>query len=144
MQQATLIFLMLLLFYFLWMDVNLYHKIQKTQISWFPAASGKQDQGQEEDDLFSPFAGFSVKLVLLDQGSNYVYIPLAAAFEKVTDFSHTVPFVTADMISATGVLFACIAARFVLLHDVRMHRLAVFFFQVCFHFFSFLLCLFFL
>lgn len=82
LHQATLVSLLLLVFYFLWMDVNLYHKIQNTRISDFPA-SKIPDQSDDRPHLFSPFAGFSIKMILLDHGSNYIYVPLADAFEKV-------------------------------------------------------------
>lgn len=185
--QATLISLLLLLLYFVWMDVNLYHKIQNTNISKFPpSVSSDSSSSDERPHLFSPFAGFSVKMILLDQGSNYVYVPLADAFEKVsitlllpfplpvfpcccwlafqmisyafvhhfrryyvllpmihlsyfsrtlqvTSFSQALPSVTPNMISVAGVIFASIAARFILFHDIRMHRLAVFVFQVMAH-----------
>ena len=81
--QATLISVIALLLYFMWMDVNLYDKIQNTCISSFQAIE-PDDHTTERPHLFSPFTGLSVKMILLDQGSNYVYGPLADAFEKVS------------------------------------------------------------
>lgn len=83
-QQTTSLSLCLLTLYFLWMDVNLYSKIQSTDISVFPPE--KERNSSNESHFFSPFSGFSVKMVLLDQASNYIFNPLAEIFENVRDF----------------------------------------------------------
>lgn len=144
-QQTTSLVLCLLTLYFLWMDVNLYSKIQSTDISVFPPEK-ERNSSSNESHFFSPFSGFSVKMVLLDQASNYIFNPLAEIFENVrcftfsfslnlflpqlTNFSANFPSVTPNMISASGVVFACISARMILIHDVRIHRLAIFVFMV--------------
>ena len=97
-----------------------------------PESQAKNDE--RSNQLFSPFSEFSVKLVMLDQADNYIYSPLAEAFEKVTNFAQTFPWISPNMVSATGVIFACIAARLVSYDNIYMHRLAVFVFQVKFTF----------
>lgn len=80
-QRVSVIAFVLLVIFFIWMDINLYYKVQNTDISAFPPV--KKHKSTNDAVLFSPFAELSVKLVMLDQVDNYIYSPLAEAFESV-------------------------------------------------------------
>jgi hypothetical protein len=127
-QRIAVIGLCILVLFFLWMDIQLYYKVQNTDISTFPPQDNSDEQ--QSDQLFSPFNEFSVKLVMLDQADTYIHSPIAEAFEHMTNFAQTFPWISPNMISAAGVLFACIAARLVVIDNIYMHRLSVVVFQV--------------
>ena len=127
LRRVSIFSFLLLIGYFIWMDILLFFFIQRREISWLegqvPPTAPHQTQ------LYSPFNEFSVKLAMLDQLDNYIYSPLAELFEKYCDISHRYPLVTPNAISALGVVFAAFAA-FLVFKGKKYHRMAVTVFQV--------------
>lgn len=118
--RVTLLVSSVLLAYFLWMDVALYHRIQSLKlVGPTPTPS--------PSSLFSPFTGLSVKMMMLDQPNNYVHGPLANLFDRMTRFTEVFYFITPNMISVAGVVSAFAAAKFVTGESLAMQRLGVFF-----------------
>ncbi|KAI1290444.1 Ceramide phosphoethanolamine synthase [Halotydeus destructor] len=129
--RVTVIGLILLIFFFLWMDITLYYKIQNLQ-PVFPSSTGTPNAASESPDvghLFSPFKGLSVKLMMMDQVNNYIFTPMAEVFDEMTEFSRTFTSITPNMISFIGVICAFIAARLMMCDNIIMHKLAVVVFQ---------------
>lgn len=124
--RATVAVSLLLLMYFLWMDVALYYQIQTLQ----PSGPVTSKPTTKSHSLFSPFSGLSVKMMMMDQVNNYIHTPLAHIFNQVTSFSDVFYFITPNMVSFTGVLFALAAAKCVSSENLSMHYVAVLLFQV--------------
>ena len=127
--QASLVCLVA---YFVLMDVLLYQKVKSTHISLFNDSS-RAPQHESSDSLIERifFPGFCVKVVMSDHATNYLFAPLASAFERTTDLAHSFPSLTPNDVSAAGVVFAAVAGRLLLSQDPRLHRLAVLVFAVC-------------
>ena len=82
--HASVVAFALLLIYFSCMDVALYFKVQGTNISSFPSSpSPAAATERQQQPLFSPFDGFSVKMVMADHASIYLFDPLAHAIDEV-------------------------------------------------------------
>lgn len=124
--RATVVVSLLLLMYFLWMDITLYYQIQ----SMHPMGSVTSKPSMESHALFSPFSGLSVKMMMMDQVNNYIHTPLAQIFNQVSHFSDVFYFITPNMISFLGVLFALAAAKCVSADNLTMHYIAVLLFQI--------------
>lgn len=73
------------------------------------------------------FQGMSVKLILSDPVDNYILGPLADSFGGLCNFRDKLSFISANMVSVSGVLSALLAARFVI---SRRMWLAFVFFQL--------------
>lgn len=116
--RVTLLVSFALLTYFLWMDVALYHRIQSLKLV---------GPTPEPPGHFSPFRGLSVKMMMLDHVNNYVAVPLAYLFDRVTRFTEVFYFVTPNMISLAGVVCAMAAAKLVTSESLAMRQLAVLF-----------------
>lgn len=130
--RTTFMVTMGLLMYFLWMDVALYYRIQSLPppVAELKTTTPQVAPAAPPPRLFSPFTGLSVKMMMLDQVNNYIHTPLANIFNRVTDFSQVFYFVTPNMVSFAGFVSACIAAKFILVDSLGMHRLAVFMFAL--------------
>ncbi|RWS02115.1 hypothetical protein B4U79_15230 [Dinothrombium tinctorium] len=136
--RATVLTVFVMIVFFLWMDVSLYYKIQSLkpyhQSSFTKptetAGESLTDTSTTSTHLFSPFKGLSVKMAMMDQVNNYIFTPLAEIFNEVTHFSKNFYFITPNMISFIGFLFAVFASKLVTFDSLAMHRLAVVVFQI--------------
>ncbi|XP_076371170.1 ceramide phosphoethanolamine synthase-like isoform X1 [Tachypleus tridentatus] len=114
-----------LVFYFLWMDIALYHNVQHIA-PVLPNFKSKHSSSS----LLSPFSGLSVKMMMMDPVNNYIITPVAQLFNYVTSFSEKCYVVTPNMISFTGLVFAVIAAKCIISDNIIRHRIAVLLFQI--------------
>lgn len=102
----------------------------KSGIDHLESSSRTTDLTTESVTLFDPFKGLSIKMMMMDQPNNYIFTPLAEIFNEVTNFSTNFFFITPNLISACGVLWAMLAAKLVTYDSLCIHRLSVFFFQI--------------
>ena len=137
-KHIAAVLLLVLLLFFVWMDVALYYKLQSQTDNLLVAQAYKSDiltkakshnststtsknhdlksqsHGEEQQVLaFDPFNPISVKLLLLDHNNHYVYYPLGSWLDlDVLHISDRLTFITPDMISWSHVCVAAIAGTF--------------------------------
>lgn len=158
--RTIVLVILFLIFFFFWMDICLYHKIQDLRPQKLPVRNNQEKhppiaspdsnmvhdgdmaandtpQNQmhhsfekESDSFFSPFKGLSVKLMMMDQVNNYLITPLAEFFNDQTNLSHNFSSISPNMISLCGILWAFIAAKLVTYDNSAIQRLSVFCFQI--------------
>ncbi|XP_015912449.1 ceramide phosphoethanolamine synthase isoform X2 [Parasteatoda tepidariorum] len=131
--KATVIVIGALLLYFLWMDIALFYLVNTRTISHHVLSEttpAVPTTPATVPELFSPFAGLSVKLMMMDPVNNYIHTPAAHIFNEVTQFSSIFYFITPNMVSFIGLLFAIGAGKCMCMDARIYHCVAIFLFQM--------------
>ncbi|XP_054717657.1 ceramide phosphoethanolamine synthase-like [Uloborus diversus] len=130
--RATIVISLSLLFYFLWMDVALFYHVHEQRPRTTPSSDATPPSSSipSATQLISPFTGLSVKMMMMDPVNNYIFTPAAHIFNEVTNFSHVFYFVTPNMVSFLGLMFALGAGKCMAMDSRPFHLLALFLFQM--------------
>ncbi|GBM24972.1 Ceramide phosphoethanolamine synthase [Araneus ventricosus] len=130
--KATVVIVVVLLMYFLWMDIALFYHVNNRTIEHKKAGetSPAPSTPVSVPHLISPFTGLSVKMMMMDPVNNYIFTPAALIFNEVTKFSTIFYFITPNMVSFIGILFAVGGAKCMCLDSRIYHCLAIFLFQI--------------
>ncbi|KAG8187382.1 hypothetical protein JTE90_016928 [Oedothorax gibbosus] len=129
--KASVVITTALLLYFLWMDIALfYHVNNRTSATPSLQPPSGTTTPFSVPQLISPFTGLSVKMMMMDPVNNYIFTPAAQVFNEVSRFTHVFFFVTPNMVSFIGILFAFGAAKCVCLDERIYHWAAIFLFQM--------------
>lgn len=134
--------LIVLIIFYIYMDVQLYLRIQNyplernyhfnttTDIPQIP----QRDAVTTYESVtwlgceLNPLCHVTVKAILLDHTNHYIFAPLATIFDNVIGFSRS-SFITANMISFFHVGVACVAGKLVSSDSLGYRRLGVVLFQ---------------
>ena len=121
--------MVLLFFYFLYMDISLYFRIQN-----FPIRREADNSTLLESELLfscelSPLCDVTVKSMMLDHGNHYVLSPLAALTDKLFDI-RDIEYITPNMISAFHVLVALASAKCIASDSLVTRRVGVGLFEL--------------
>lgn len=76
------------------------------------------------------FNGMSIKLMMTDPIDNYFMGPLSELFASLCNFKQRFHFISANMVSYSGVISALVAAKLVTHNSPSLHKLSVLFFQL--------------
>ncbi|KAF8796348.1 Ceramide phosphoethanolamine synthase like protein [Argiope bruennichi] len=130
--KATVVIAVVLLLYFLWMDIALFYHVNNRTIEHKNAGetSPAPSTPVSVPHLISPFTGLSVKMMMMDPVNNYIFTPAALIFNEVTKFSTIFYFITPNMVSFIGILFAIGGGKCMCLDSRIYHCLAIFLFQI--------------
>ncbi|XP_055703628.1 ceramide phosphoethanolamine synthase isoform X3 [Phlebotomus papatasi] len=153
--KILLTLLFLLLIFYLWMDVNLYLRIQHYPIDrsyhynvstsanpqpmstmTVPMVSSSvatpvknyEDVAWISCDI-NPLCHVTVKALMLDHTNHYIFAPMATIFDNIVGFSRST-FITANAISFFHVFVAIAAGRLVASDSLGYRRLGVVLFQL--------------
>uniref|UniRef100_A0A6B2ECL2 Ceramide phosphoethanolamine synthase n=1 Tax=Phlebotomus kandelakii TaxID=1109342 RepID=A0A6B2ECL2_9DIPT len=143
----TLLFLIII--FYLWMDVNLYLRIQHYPIdrsyhfnvsipgpthepvgasSVAPPRSGNYEDVTWVSCDINPLCHVTVKALMLDHTNHYIFAPMATIFDNIIGFSRS-DFITANAISFFHVFVAIAAGRLVASDSLGYRRMGVVLFQ---------------
>lgn len=124
----------ILIIYFMWMDIALFVNLQRWSPPPIEVASQKittinttnNNQGDtlksyNHQDPFSVFKPLSVKLIMVDHVTHYVHDILARFLADTLHFTRFFPWVTANLVSFTGLILAIVGSRLTL-SDNYFHR----------------------
>ncbi|XP_037927308.1 ceramide phosphoethanolamine synthase-like [Teleopsis dalmanni] len=136
--KILLTLLILVIIFFIAMDVQLYLRIQHYPIdrnyhfntSVDPTDVNSINSYEQQTWLscdYNPLCHVTVKAILLDHTNHYLFAPLATLFDNVVGFSRS--FVSANMISFFHVIVACISGKLVASSSLGYRRLGVVLFQ---------------
>ena len=114
------LFAVILGVYFLSLDIVLHYKIA----GWDPAHPTKNEE--EGYDMFNPL---SVKLLMIDHASHFIYHPLSELFDQITGFSLLFPFITPNFISFCHLSFALVSAKLIGNDNLCWRQIGVLFFE---------------
>nr|ACH48210.1 unknown [Cyriopagopus schmidti] len=128
--RITVVITLALLLYFLWMDVALFYHVHNKSAGRTIENTNSPSTTTSFPQLISPFTGLSVKMMMMDQVNNYIHTPLAHIFNEVTHFSSVFYFITPNMVSFVGLLFAVGAAKCMSMEARIFHFIAIFLFQM--------------
>ncbi len=123
----------ILIVYFLWMDIALFVHLQKwsppplrTEIAQ-PLNVNKtfliNQKSDDSDMLFSTFKPLSVKLIMVDHVSHYIHDILARYLEDTLHFTTIFPWITANTVSFTGLFLSMIGSRLIISERMEYVRL---------------------
>lgn len=132
----------ILLLWYVYMDVNLYLRIQNYPIDKNyhinltennAVLVNKVDAVPYEtvtwiDCKINPLCDVTVKALMLDHTNHYVFAPLATASDTLIGFSKS-SWITPNMISFSHVFVALLAAKFIATDDIIFRRIGVILFQ---------------
>ncbi|XP_033743905.1 ceramide phosphoethanolamine synthase-like [Pecten maximus] len=111
-------FLVLLLSYFVVMDILVYQSLQTMDLV-----------NQDHVGGYSPFRPLSVKLLMLDHIDHYVYIPLAELVFAIFEPTGIYFILTPNVISFTGLFLGFVAGKFVTMESLYHRRIGVLIFE---------------
>ncbi len=141
------LFLLVVLLFYVWMDVALYYKLQSNSDSLLVVQEYKEHPPglnhtttQKPNDnnhksqlplVFDPFNPISVKVMLVDHNNHYLYYPMGSWLDTdILHISDKMPFITPDMISWSHVCVAAVAGRLLSSELLTHRRLGVILFEV--------------
>jgi hypothetical protein len=139
-------YLLLLIIYYGWMDIGLYVHLQH----WNPnmlydnnkvimQRQNKTLLGNNQNSLketryefetFSVYKPLSVKLIMVDHTTHYVHDIFARYIEDTLHFTTIFPWITPNVVSYTGLLFALLASRLILSDKVIYCQVAAILFEL--------------
>lgn len=128
--KVLLAILVLILLFFVFMDVNLYFRIQDYPIE---RGTGENftinycDVSWINCDI-SPLCDVTVKALLLDHINHYLFAPLATIVDKVTKISQ-IEWITPNSISFFHVFVAIVSAKCISTDSLAYRRIGVVFFE---------------
>lgn len=124
------VFAMLLLFY-LFMDINLYFRIQDYPINRGIGENysiNYADVSWVDCDI-SPLCDVTVKALLLDHTNHYIYAPLVTIVDRITKISE-IEWITPNSISFFHVFIAILSAKCISIDSLTYRRLGVGLFEL--------------
>lgn len=130
--KKTTLFLFILVTYFIWMDITLYYHIQSKPPSRSSASNSSKlnvIQSQNQFNMYSPFNGLTIKVMMLNHVSHYIYIPMGTMFNQVINFSERFTFITPNMISACHLMIAILAGRLMTSDNLLVRQMGVLAFE---------------
>lgn len=134
--RRTFAIVLPLLLYFMVMDILLYKHVQEIppvfRSNWTTdnlTAESTASVNEDDHKVYSPFEGISVKMMMMDQPNDYIHIPMATIFNKVTHFSEIFYFITPNMISLVSILPALLSAKFVTSNILLNRQIGVLLFE---------------
>lgn len=119
------------LLFYIYMDVNLYLRIQNYPID---RCTGENVSLQYNDVTWlgcdvTPLCDVTVKGLLLDHTNHYLFSPLATIVDRVFDLSHT-SWITPNEISFVHVIIALISGKCIADDSLPVRRVGVVLFQI--------------
>jgi hypothetical protein len=149
--HKIIFFGLILIIYYVWMDIALFVHLQR----WSPppmhtsssnsnefAAElpiNKSNQNnikqqnielQQNVDPFTVFKPLSVKLIMIDHATHYVHDILARFVEDTLHFTHMFPWVTANLVSFAGLAAALIGSRMILSDNLCVRQAGALLFEL--------------
>jgi hypothetical protein len=146
-----LFFGIIMITYFAWMDIGLFVHLQR----WSPPPITKansndanidyvDDTKKSNDSIYQPFQTkkynhvdpftvykpLSVKLIMIDHMTHYVHDILARFIEDTLHFTSIFPWVTANLVSFTGLFLALIGSRLIISDKLIYCKLGAVFFEM--------------
>ncbi|XP_012219930.1 ceramide phosphoethanolamine synthase [Linepithema humile] len=128
--KMCLSILLLLLLYFVGMDMLLYFRVQDYDVR--PHTNDTQASPYHsliKCDL-DPICTVTVKAMMLDHPNHYILSPLASLVDYLLDISHSWTWLTPNIISVSHVVVAIIGARYITRSSLSHRRVGVILFQV--------------
>lgn len=153
-----LIILSILLVYFLWMDIQLFINVQKwvpkyddlklSQSSFYKSDSitisdSKHNLNNELNDIrkkqkelhkqfvdTGPFSQISVKIIMIDHMTHYVYDIIARFIENDLYLTYYLPWLSPNMVSIFGLFCAIVASRLILSDKLSYRRIGCILFEL--------------
>ncbi|XP_050517241.1 ceramide phosphoethanolamine synthase [Diabrotica virgifera virgifera] len=129
--KLLLTLLILVIFFYLYMDFNLYIRIQK-----YPLSNDRSNASVEtyEDVTWvschiNPLCEVTVKAVLLDHTNYYLFAPLVQVVDDILKISET-KWITPNSISFFHILVAVLSAKCVSSNSLAYRRIGVVLFEI--------------
>lgn len=121
----------LILLFYIYMDVNLYLRIQNYPVDRFNGENYtvKYNDVSWVSCEINPLCDVTVKGLVLDHTNHYLFSPLATIVDDLLDISQ-IAWITPNMISSFHVLIAIISGRCVASDNLSWRRSGVLLFQV--------------
>lgn len=128
--KILLALLLIVLIFYIFMDINLYLRIQNYPIDRFTGENitSKYNGSWIGCDI-SPLCDVTVKGLLLDHTNHYLFSPLATIADLIFEISQT-PWITPNKISTFHVFVALLSAKCVASDTLSVRRVGVVLFQV--------------
>jgi hypothetical protein len=104
--------------------ISVSHPLNKT------AHVFKHHSIKDKVEVFGVFKPLSVKLIMIDHMTHYVHDVLARFLEDTLHFTSIFPWVTANLVSFTGLTMAIIASRLIISNNVNYMRLGALLFEM--------------
>lgn len=130
---------LILIIYFGWMDIALFFHLQR----WSPPPIDKPtstinssstnnyiEKKYNNIDPFTVFKPLSVKLIMVDHVTHYIHDILARFVEDTLHFTSIFPWVTANLVSFTGLTLAFIGSRLILSDKILYNRIGALLFEL--------------
>ncbi|XP_060075221.1 ceramide phosphoethanolamine synthase-like [Ylistrum balloti] len=108
----------ILVFYFLVMDILVFNSLQKMTLMEPPNKGG-----------YSPLRPLSVKLLMMDHMSHYIFNPIAELVVAIFEPTGVYHIVTPNVISITGLVLGFVSAKFVSMESLQYRRIGIIIFQ---------------
>ncbi|BFZ24374.1 hypothetical protein BsWGS_27412 [Bradybaena similaris] len=122
--KTTCVFVLgLLVTYYVVMDTILFMRFQTVNVQ-------EDFKPGLPDEIYSPFTHLSIKAVMNDPTSQYIFNPSAEYFDRITKFSTVFSFITPNMISLTHLLLGLVAGKFIASENLHDRRVGVLIFQL--------------
>jgi hypothetical protein len=122
--KKILIAFILLIFYFVIMDIILFNKLQHRQ---------KNVQSSEQNGSYSKkvsiFTNISVKKIMIAEATHFIRSPLSEFIEFNLHFSEIFPFINANMISLFHCFLSVVSIRFLINDSLFWRQIGVAIFQ---------------
>ncbi|XP_039303809.1 ceramide phosphoethanolamine synthase [Solenopsis invicta] len=128
--KTYLAFLLLLLLYFIGMDLLLYFRVQNYNVR--PYTNATQASSYQSPILcdLNPICTVTVKAMMLDHPNHYILSPLASLMDYLLNISHSWTWLTPNAISISHVLIAVIGARCITRNSLFHRQIGVVLFQI--------------
>lgn len=128
--KIYLAFLLLLLLYFIGMDLLLNFRVQNYDIR--PRVNDTQASPYRSPILcdLNPICTVTVKAMMLDHPNHYILSPLASLADYLLDISRSWTWLTPNAISVSHVIVAIIGARYITRNSLFSKQVGVVLFQI--------------
>lgn len=128
--KTYLTFLLLLLLYFIGMDLLLYFRVQNYDVR--PRTNDTWAVPYHSSILcdLNPICTVTVKAMMLDHPNHYILSPLASLVDYLLDISHSWTWLTPNTISISHVLIAIIGVRYITQSSLFHRQVGVVLFQI--------------
>lgn len=122
--------LLILIFYFAWMDIALFINLQR----WSPPLPVKNQtnlvKSSANDEVFSVFKPLSVKLIMVDHVNHYIHDIFTRFLEDQLHFTSIFPWITPNLISYFGLAISLVSARLIISDDLFYCRIGIVLFEI--------------
>lgn len=118
--------LLILIVYFIWMDIALFFNLQK----WNPNTTKDNNANLIKHSEISVFKPLTVKLIMVDHMTHYVHDIVARFLEDYFYLTSILPWITANFVSIFGLICACLSGRLLLSDKLNIRRLGCLLFEL--------------